>query len=75
MAMGYVSIGMGDHFTALLLSLMALRLKPVERNPFDLVLTYFSQIFGTIYTQKVTAQKNMQTRKVCRSVIKCKPNK
>ena len=33
--MGYVSIEMGDHFSALLLSLMALRLALVDRNPFQ----------------------------------------
>ena len=37
--MDYASIGMGDHFSALLLSLMALRLTLVDRNPFSLVLT------------------------------------
>ena len=31
--MGYISTGIGDHFTALLVSLMALQLAPVGRNP------------------------------------------
>ena len=34
LAMGYVGTGMGDHFSALLVSLMALRLRLVDRNPF-----------------------------------------
>ena len=33
--MGYVSTQMGDHFGALLLSLMALWLTLVDRNPFQ----------------------------------------
>ena len=32
--MGYVSSGMGDHFSALLVSLMALWLALVDQNPF-----------------------------------------
>ena len=32
--MGYFSTGMGDHFSALLMYLMALRLKLVDQNPF-----------------------------------------
>ena len=32
--MGYVSTGKGDHFKALLVSLMALQLALVEQNPF-----------------------------------------
>ena len=37
-AMGYVSTGMGDRFSALFTSLMALRLAVVDPNPFGLVL-------------------------------------
>ena len=33
--MGYVSTGMGDRCSALLMSLMALRLALVDRNPFQ----------------------------------------
>ena len=33
--MGYVSTGMGDRFSALLLSPMALQLTLVDRNPFQ----------------------------------------
>ena len=32
--MGYISNGMGDHFSAILVSLMVLRLTLVDRNPF-----------------------------------------
>ena len=32
--MGYVSTWIGDHLSALLVSLMALRLALVDRNPF-----------------------------------------
>ena len=35
-AMGYISTGMGDHFSALLISLMALQLALVDRIPFSL---------------------------------------
>ena len=33
-AMGYISAGMGDHFSALLVSLMALQFMLVDQNPF-----------------------------------------
>ena len=33
--MGYISTGMGDHFSPLRLSLMALRLALVDQNPFS----------------------------------------
>ena len=33
--MDYLSTGMGDHFSALLVSPMALRLELLDRNPFQ----------------------------------------
>ena len=40
MAIGHVSTGMGDHLSALLLSLMTLWLTLVDQNPFWLCLIY-----------------------------------
>ena len=36
---GYISTGMGDHLSDLLMSLMALQLALVERNPFSALFT------------------------------------
>ena len=43
--MGYVSTGMGDHLSALLMSLIALRLALVDRNPFWPCFSYTTHIF------------------------------
>ena len=41
-AMTYISTEMGDRFSALLVSLMALRIALVDRNPFWPCFVYFS---------------------------------
>ena len=41
--MGYIDTGMGDSFSALLVSLMALQLMLVDRNPFRPYLLLFLQ--------------------------------
>ena len=50
--MGYVSTGMGDCFSALLMFLLALRLTLVDRNPgrpcYDIVLPLFVVPLGNI---------------------------
>ena len=56
--MGYVSIGMGDHFSAFLVSLMALRHALVDQNPIqpsfslfsiDDTHMYFVDLTGTVF--------------------------
>ena len=48
--MGYISTWMGDSLSALLMSLMALQLAPIDQNPFQSCFTMLLRVldqFGT----------------------------
>ena len=78
MAMGYVNTWMGDRFSALLMSLMALQLTLVDQNPFQpsgacirqVLTAECREFYGEVAIIKIVfTKKNISTQSINRIIL------